>query len=567
MKKFLLFLIPLFFILSTFYFLLSFARADELDTVTQQLSQEQQKLSDLEALKNSLAQQIASNSSSLAAISAQLSQAEADLAAISAQLDQKQALLSKWENQRNLLIRQAYEIKVTTTPLEVVLGSDDFATATRNLQIFEKGLDNLLGRITSLVGEINVFEANKAKAEQLRNDLASLKSQYQARLASSQQQFSSTSNQISEVQYSIQTLTARQQELIIAKIGNSLATGSLALADDPNAQSTFNPGFSPAFAGFSFGAYTHRNGMSQYGALGRANSGQTAEQILGAYYPGATLNKSYQEPAMITVSGTNDYGQTFGSDWVNHDFEDYIKHLYEVPTSWPMAVLEAQAVAARSFAILHGSPICPSQSCQEVKLEINSTAWQQAVDATRGWVLTGGSGSFQYSSTAGGYLNTSGWDTTSGNISSWPDNAFENIGGSPWFYKGWYKTLSGATCGRSNPWLTEDEFADILNAWVVYTKGTSDDKSRVTSWDTGCWGGNPYSISEMKSRAEALGGAYTTVSGVNTNHSSDGYTSLVLLVTDRGAFTIDGPTFRDIFNLRAPGYLALKTPLYNIAKK
>ncbi|PJC23016.1 hypothetical protein CO059_00895 [candidate division WWE3 bacterium CG_4_9_14_0_2_um_filter_48_10] len=607
MKRFTLLLIPLFiFIVSSsnllltplfpFFYgeLVESTRADELEDVAQQLNQQQKQLSDLEKRKEQLAQAIASTSLSLAQISAELTDAEEDLAKIRRELTKREKTLKQWEATRNTLIREFYK-QSRVSPLEVILSSDSFLDSSHQLQYYQDNLDALRKKIIALAGEINVFKENKAKAEKLRSELADLRNQYQALVSSRQSAYYSTNSQITEVKITIKNLTAKQEQLILAKIGNSLATGSLVLADDPNARVTFNPGFSPAFAGFSFGAYTHRNGMSQYGALGRAKApyNQTAEQILAAYYPSETLNKNYPIPSTIVVSGTNDYGQTF--DWSKTfslsvcyqdsnggankydsacikrggkmNFTEYLKHLYEVPSSWPTAVLRAQAVAARSYAIKRGSPICPSQNCQVVKFEINASSWQVAVDATAKWVLTGGVGNFQYSSTSGGYLNTSGWDTTLHSQSSWPDNAYENIGGSPWFYKGWYKNLAKQTCGRSHPWLTEAQFADLLNSWVVYTKGNSTDKSRVTTWDTGCWGGNPYSISQMKSRAEALGDAYSKVLGVAASYSNSGYTSSISLLTDRGTLVIDGPTFRDIFNLRAPGHLALKTPLYNIEKK
>jgi len=550
------------------------SRADELEDVTNELNQEKQRLADLEAKKDQLANSISSAYFSLAQVSAQLDEAEAELEAIEEALAKKEELLAKWESHRNLLIKDLYK-RSRTSPIEVALSSDGFASSARQLYYYEENIGLLVEQITLLNGEISVFRENKAQAEQLRNELADLRSQYQAALAARQAAYSSVMSRLAEVKVSIQNLTAKQEQLILAKIGSSLATGDLVLADDPNARVTFDPGFSPAFAAFSFGAYTHRNGMSQYGARGRANSGQSAEQILAAYYPGETLNKNYPVPSTIRVHGTNEYGQTFNCEV--YSFNDYIKHLYEVPSSWPTAVLRAQAVAARSYAIRYisttsnrcdGQPyICPSQHCQVVKKEINAPSWQAAVDDTATWVLSGGPGNFQYSASSGGYLNTSGWDTTSGDMSSWPDDAYENIGLSPWFYKGWYKNLSGETCGRSHPWLTEAEFADILNSWVVYTRGNDDDRSRVAPVDTACWGGNPYSISEMKSRAEALGGAYTHVHGVAVSYSPDGYTSLISLVTDRGTLTIDGQIFKDIFNIRAPGYLAIKTPLYNIEKK
>ncbi|MEM7288567.1 MAG: hypothetical protein AAF480_19650, partial [Actinomycetota bacterium] len=37
------------------------------------------------------------------------------------------------------------------------------------------------------------------------------------------------------------------------------------------------------------GGWGHGVGMSQYGAYGRADAGQTAEEILEFYYPGAEL--------------------------------------------------------------------------------------------------------------------------------------------------------------------------------------------------------------------------------------------------------------------------------------
>jgi len=470
-------------------------------------------------------------------------------------------------------------------PLELFFSSGGFQNYTQFAALQKKVLGTIKDLIYSVNLELSAIVKNHKEMTSLKNQLEAAATQINSDYASLQSQLSSQSskgkslsNRLIGINSSLKNLTTKQQELIAAKIGQSLATGGLAPAGDSNASVGFNPGFSPAFAAFSFGAYTHRNGMSQYGALGRANSGQSAEQILVAYYPGETLNKSYPVPATIYVHGTNEYGQNFNC--VAYSFNDYVKRLYEVPSSWPVAVLRAQAVAARSYAVRYisttgnrcnGQPyICPSQSCQVVKYEINASSWQTAVNDTTAWVLSGGPGNFQYSSTSGGYLNTSGWDTTSHSIDSWPANAYENIAGSPWFYKGWYRagtSNSGATCGRSNPWLNETEFTDVLNSWVVYTNGSNGDKARVTTWDTGCWGGTPYSIGEMKSRADALGGSYNRVYGISSSFSTNGFTSSVSLSTDRGAVTIDGPTFRDIFNFRAPGYLVMKTPLYNVERK
>ena len=86
------------------------------------------------------------------------------------------------------------------------------------------------------------------------------------------------------------------------------------------------------------------------------------------------------------------------------------------------------------------------------------------------------SGGYQQSYASNGYATPGFWDTSS-DWSKWADGAYEGKGkgNSPWFYKAWYKSRSGDSCGRSHPWLTESEFADVLNAWVVRYKGAGGD--------------------------------------------------------------------------------------------
>ena len=77
-------------------------------------------------------------------------------------------------------------------------------------------------------------------------------------------------------------------------------------------------------------------------------------------------------PGKLTIvrSGDGTLGVT-----VTLPFESYLDGLAEVPSSWPVAALEAQAIAARSYALAetgwHGpaggtlaNPICATTSCQ-----------------------------------------------------------------------------------------------------------------------------------------------------------------------------------------------------------
>jgi stage II sporulation protein D len=84
-------------------------------------------------------------------------------------------------------------------------------------------------------------------------------------------------------------------------------------------------------------------------------------------------------------------------------FERYLQGIAEVPPSWPTAALEAQAIAARSYALATtgwsgsqgqtlNTPICATTSCQvyagiPVPLEADIRRWYRAVRGTSGEVL------------------------------------------------------------------------------------------------------------------------------------------------------------------------------------
>jgi hypothetical protein len=196
------------------------------------------------------------------------------------------------------------------------------------------------------------------------------------------------------------------------------------------------------------------------------------------------------------------------------------------------------------------------------KPQLKSGKWKDAVNATRGWVLVkGGSPApTYYAASSGGYtISQWGWSGIQDFVGSWPGGSYEIIGGSPWFYKGWFRSRSGDSCGRGNPWLTGTEMADIINAWKVLYQGGGD-TSRISPVGS-CWGGNPYSVSDLA----GIGG-YNSVSGSSVIYGNDGATISVTFQTNKGSVTIPGDQFKKAFNLRAPGYIGLKSSLFNIEK-
>lgn len=521
-------------------------------------------LRDIESQINDLEHQLELSKNATTPLETEVKGLEAQLDSIAARLFQLQEDLQKSEDdlafQKQILsrtVRNFYVNSFVDIPLLTFLSSGDATDALR-LVAFQQESSRQDRQIIRDISEKIVKLASDKKR------LAAAQAQVTKQSQFFKGEIAKAKSYQSELEGKIAALSARQQEILAAKSGTfTTSVGDVPLADDPNAAPSYNPGFSPAFAGFSFGAYTHRNGMSQYGAKGRADDGQNVEQILSHYYPGATLNKNYSVPSSITVS---DYGTMA--------FEDtYMKRIYEMPNSFPKEALRAQAVAARTYAVRYtnngANPICATQSCQVYKDSNKGGAWEEAVNETKNWVMEGGPNS-QYSSTTGGYLSNSGWDTKCGSKDCWTGDAYEKIAASPWFYKGWYTASyfnNSDKCGRSHPWLTGEEMVDILNAWLLQGKDGVDG-GRITPVTTSCWGGNPYSIGDLSQLADQkAGGAVTSVTSVSVAYSTDGKTASVSLSTNRGTISLSGSDFKTIFNLRAPGYISIRSPLYNIERK
>jgi stage II sporulation protein D len=84
--------------------------------------------------------------------------------------------------------------------------------------------------------------------------------------------------------------------------------------------------------------------MSQDGALGYADHGWSDAEILAHYYTGTTLG---QAPANFVVKVLE------GSRVVDVPLERYVRGVVsaEMPSNWPTAALEAQAIASRTYAL------------------------------------------------------------------------------------------------------------------------------------------------------------------------------------------------------------------------
>jgi len=526
-----------------------------------------------------LEKQVAGLTSRINAAQAEINKAkkQADTLARGIQ-DREQSLAEQYAifKQR---VRDRYKREKTFSPLTLLFSSSTATEFTRQIGYWEMLERRDQSIIQSVGEEILQLETDKKTLEVKQGQLAELQKNLDKQAAFFKGEISKAKAYQAELSGKIAALSARQQAILSEKTGTFQTTvGDVPLADDFNASPAYNPGFSPAFAAFSFGA-PHFKGMSQYGAYGRAKSGQNEEDILKAYYGNVRIE-------------TVDTGGNINTSSGSMNIEDkYLMGIAEMPSGWDannLAALKAQAIAARSYGLAYvgwrmgsrsiKSSICTTEACQvwsSSKASSTPDNWKRAVQETRGKiVVSNASGEIVntwYASTSGGYQesysslghSTPGfWDTKNGR-SGWTSDAYEKIGGSPWFYKAWYKSRSGDACGRSHPWLTQEEMADVLNAWMVLQAGSDDRVSPLG----GCWGGSPYSMDELRSKANEKGGAFASVSNVSVDYSEGGYTANVRFSTNKGDVSISGAEFKKAFNLRAPGRISLKSGLFSIEKR
>jgi stage II sporulation protein D len=132
--------------------------------------------------------------------------------------------------------------------------------------------------------------------------------------------------------------TGRRLALLVAMLAALLACAGTAGA----ASSLAAP--SAATLVISGGGYGHGVGMSQEGALGYAEHGFGYAAILAHYYTGTAIGTA---PAQTQVR------VMMGSKVRKVALETYVRGVVsaEVSSGWPLAALEAQAVASRTYAL------------------------------------------------------------------------------------------------------------------------------------------------------------------------------------------------------------------------
>ena len=519
------------------------------------------------------------NKKNLSALQSQLNDISKRVTALTKQLQILSLDITKREEDMafakeifNQKARDQYTFLRLYDPITPFLFSDSASQAFQEISLRQRAADADRKTLVQYAEDLIKLKNDEDSLQKSKDSLAASQKLVAA-------QTSQLAAEVAKVDAYLATLSAKQQAFIEAKL-ESLGLSRSAYNMKGGCSSDINPYKDPGFSGTKFAFFTYgvpnRVGMNQFGAKGRAEAGQNAQTILSAYYS-ADYTTGYNQSINIHVVGTNEYGQSFNDTW---NIDDYLKHLYEMPTDFPMEALKAQAIAARSYALSYtnngSGSICPSQGCQVVKKETNNGTWQEAVDATKGIVMTSGGNPIKawFSSTHGGYAYTSadiGWSATpwtkrltdaSGGVGSFSDlanNAYDK--NSPVFYCDWGSRASN----NKTAWLKPDELADIVNA-VLLAERDGSTKSHLYQPDkTNPEGTDTWDSGRVKSELSGRGGSpIDSVSDISVG--VDFGTGRTTTVTVNGQ-SINGADFKNYFNLRAPANIQIVGPLYNIEKR
>lgn len=555
MKKIIVVLLLIFFVFIPFVI-----RADELENITRELENLRKDLASKEANYQQLNTKLNNIKGQFATLEAEIGKKEKEVEKGEEALDYQKGLL----NER---AKSYYKnINKNTLNLMTIFASTNLSESLRDFFYQKSLIDQDKNTIIKVVVYIKNLEAIKASLESERNQLAALKVEIDA-------QSKILAGQINQTRTQIAQLSARQQRLIAEKqaslgISRSASAPGRCDSDLTNGR---DPGFSPRFAMFTYGV-PNRVGLNQFGAKGRAESGQNYETILRAYYNFDELKK-VDTNIQIRVDGHGSY-----------NLDDYVKRIYEVPESWHIEALKAQAIAARSYALAYtnngSGSICDSENCQVFHDQPKAGAWDQAVRETEGLAMYQGGSPIKawYSSTHGGYIFSSGeigWSNTSwtkhandfeGSVNSFSEltsKAYDRD--SPWFYCDW----GSRSEYNKTAWLKPYELADIVNILLLVKIDPSTRDHLYQTDKPNPAGTDTWDFEKVRTELRLRGAtSFSSINDVSVNADfGSGRSTSISFNGDGGSVSFSASEFKDWFNLRAPSNIQIVGPLFNVEKR
>lgn len=352
---------------------------DDYQSTATQLSKLKSDKDNLAVELKDLSTKLGLTDSQIAAVQAKITATLSTLTQIEASLADRKGKIAIQETLRDAAVLDYYK-RGEVIPLVLLFSSNSWQEWPERLIYFKVTLNNVRATVTNLNDEITNFEANKAEALSIKNQLLA---QQQA-LANLQSKLKNQANEASArlSQYAAQeAILGQKLSDLSAEISSQMSWQQSAVQNIKESGSgrpnTPNASGAPSWRIGGYGT-EHGVGMSQWGAFMLAAQGWDEERILKFYYHDIDFKTVSKDS--INVEG---YGSM--------NFEDeYLAGIGETDPVWrtinsdAAAVMDrVQIIAARTYAI-NNSSICTTQACQ---VYIGGTAKKDAADKTRGKIM------------------------------------------------------------------------------------------------------------------------------------------------------------------------------------
>src|SRR5258708_4869281 len=312
MKKFLLpGFVFLLLILSGFLYVRTI-HSDELDDLTKQINDLNASLNMSIKATKPLESQLVSMQKQIADIKGRVGFIEIDIAVKKKIIDASYTDLAKKEVVLNQTIRDFYIQSSYDSPILMFFSASNASDLTQAMAFQKATTYQNKMIITNIALSIQDLEVKKRTLESDQQRLVSVKVSLDEQSAKLDKVVAGAKAYQSTLSGQIAALSAKQQALIAAKQASlNLPTSAYTVSGGCSSDlaNGKDPGFSPKFGFFTAGV-PHRVGMSQYGAKGRAEAGQSASDILNAYFANVQIS-TQSTGTNIHVTGTNEYGQSF----------------------------------------------------------------------------------------------------------------------------------------------------------------------------------------------------------------------------------------------------------------
>ncbi|MDQ7021305.1 MAG: SpoIID/LytB domain-containing protein [Candidatus Dojkabacteria bacterium] len=393
-------------------------KREELEKTNEEIKRLKEEIENNEILVSEAATGLPKLEAEINKINSEIALNDATLKQLEQELELKKLQKSDKEERQEKSLNYTYKNwRLNRNAVSVLTGDsyedfkyDQYASIT--LGVSKDDLLELSSEIRALNLETNQYEELIAGLSNQNNDLQSKKRSIENEIAYYSgliNQNLAASNNLLNLQDSLQeeilSLLAEQRDAAAREAELLKNTQNQAPKIPPRADGENNISVDPVagtfyFSGIGRDTYQgHGVGMSQWGAYGAGNAGMNYEQILRFYYIGI------------------DFGVRGGSVNVtdlglNLDIEEYVSHLGEVPTKacgnaeqakkspnkyvvddpgnmwdcWPEETIKAQIIAARTYALYHGSVFSDARS--QVYNPSFDARW--AAKETEGIVITYG---------------------------------------------------------------------------------------------------------------------------------------------------------------------------------